>query len=515
MIRETYEKIVQGLDVRQNVSLLRKEIKEENGRPALAYLLSGDFSVLEKLLADEDAKTRKNTALLIGDLGDNRLLKALFEAYEKETTLFVRSAYLTAMKEFDCREYLSVFKEQIKVLEEKLVKEDEQKKEYSPDMAESKHSVTMPNKKHILEELHALSDLVVLMEGIEGHTFTGGDQLSDLVLLTNRNHVNVTAEQLKELGIDTYKEFGAGIMLTTDKPSEIARIRTVEEILFAIKGMKNCPMEPEAAAKKIVDAGFIDFLEERHGEEAPFYFRIECKSKMPLDKKSAFTRKMADYLEQFSARMLINSTSRYEVELRLIENKEGNFNVLVKLGTWKDMRFTYRKEVIATSIKPVNAALTVALAKDYIKPEGKVLDPFCGTGTMLIERHKQVPANTSYGIDIYGEAIEKAKVNTETAHQIIHYINRDFFDFKHEYLFDEIITNMPMATAKKSEKDIYDLYRRFFKKAGEHLTEDGTIIMYTHNLEMVKELAKKNEFHFEQMWEISKKEGTYVVVLKY
>ena len=78
MIRETYEKIVQGIDVRQNVSLLRKELKEENARPALAYLLSGDFSVLEKLLTDEDAKTRKNTALLIGDLGDSRLLKALF-----------------------------------------------------------------------------------------------------------------------------------------------------------------------------------------------------------------------------------------------------------------------------------------------------------------------------------------------------------------------------------------------------------------------------------------------------
>ena len=244
MIRETYEKIVQGIDVRQNVSLLRKELKEENARPAFAYLLSGDFSVLEKLLTDEDAKTRKNTALLIGDLGDSRLLKALFSAYEKETTLFVRSSYLTAMKEFDCRAYLPVFKKQIKVLEEQLVKEE------VSDIAKDKETVVMSNRKHILEELHGLSDLVVLMEGIEGHTFTGGDCLNDLVLLTNRNHVNVTAEQLKELGIDNYKEFGAGIMLTTDKLSEIARIRTIEEILFAVKGMKNCPMEPETAAKK-------------------------------------------------------------------------------------------------------------------------------------------------------------------------------------------------------------------------------------------------------------------------
>lgn len=494
MIRETYEKIVQGIDVRQNVSLLRKEIKEENGRPALAYLLSGDFSVIESLLNHKDAKTRKNAALLIGDLGDNKLLKPLFEAYEKETTLFVRSAYLTAMKEFDCREYLPALKGQLEEL--------------------SKASLDDSNKKHILEELHALSDLIVLLEGIQTHTFIGADLPNDLVLLTNRNHINVTADQLRDIGEENFKEFSAGIMLTTEKLSEIARIRTIEEVLFAVKGMKNCPMEPETAAKKIVDAGFVDFLEERHKEDAPFYFRIECKSKMPLDKKSVFTRKMADYLEQYSGRKLVNSTSRYEVELRLIENKEGNFNILIKLGTFKDMRFTYRKEVIATSIKPVNAALTVALAKDYLKPDGKVLDPFCGTGTMLIERHKLVPANTTYGIDLYGEAIEKAKVNTETAHQIIHYINRDFFDFKHEYLFDEILTNMPMVTAKKNEKEIYDIYRRFFKKAKEHLTEDGTVILYSHNLEMVKELAPKNGYRLVKQWEISKKEGTYVVVLK-
>ncbi len=494
MIRETYEKIVQGIEVRQNVSLLRKELKEENGKPALAYLLGGNFSVLENLLNHKDPKTRKNTALLIGDLGDKRLLKPLFEAYEKETTLFARSSYLTAMKEFDCREYLPALKAKIEEL--------------------SKYSLEDSNKKHILEELHALSELIVLIEGIKTHTFTGVSLVHDLVLLTNPNHINITAQQVRALGEENFNEFGAGIMLTTQKLSEISKIRTIEEILFAVKGMKNCPMNPETAAKKIVDAGFVDFLAERHDGEVPFYFRIECKSKMPLDKKSVFTRKMADYMEQYSGRKLMNSTSRYEVELRLIENKKGSFNVLVKLGTFKDMRFTYRKEVIASSIKPVNAAITMALAKDYLKPEGKVLDPFCGTGTMLIERHKQVLANTSYGIDLFGEAIEKAKVNTEIAHQIIHYMNRDFFDFKHEYLFDEIITNMPMVTAKKNEKEIYDIYKRFFKKAKEHLTEDGTIILYTHNLEMVKELASKMKYKQKEQWEISKKEGTYVVVLK-
>ena len=48
------------------------------------------------------------------------------------------------------------------------------------------------------------------------------------------------------------------------------------------------------------------------------------------------------------------------------------------------------------------------LAQPYLKANAQVLDPFCGVGTMLIERNKLAPANPMYGIDIFGEAIDKA-----------------------------------------------------------------------------------------------------------
>ena len=40
------------------------------------------------------------------------------------------------------------------------------------------------------------------------------------------------------------------------------------------------------------------------------------------------------------------------------------------------------------------------LAKPYLKEDAAVLDPFCGVGTMLIERNKVLPARSLYGIDI-------------------------------------------------------------------------------------------------------------------
>lgn len=500
MIRDTYEDIIRGIEVRQNLSKLRGELKAEGNRQALLYHVGKDLEIFETLLSHEDAKTRKNAALLIGDLKSTSLLEPLYKAYEKETTLFVKSAYLTAMKELNYEEYLPALKKRM----EELLTMD----------------IPLEERKHRNEEIRALEDLFLKAEGIKAHSFSGYNIPSELVLLTNRNFKDITLKQLETLSqekgytFQDLKEFSAGVMVTVQNPQNVLLLSTFEELLFAVKGMKTCPYEPLEAAKKIMDAGFIEFLTRRHSEPCPFYFRIECKSRQPLDRRSAFSKKLAAELERLSGRQLINSTSNYEIELRMIENKSGGWNVLVKLYTLKDSRFSYRKESLPVSIKPANAALVAALAKDYLIEEAKILDPFCGTGTMLIERHKFKKANTMYGIDLFGEAIEKAKRNTSEAGLIIHYINRDFFDFTHEYLFDEIITNMPFVTARKTEEEIYELYRKFFRKAREHMTDTGLIILHSHNRSMVLSNAAQMKYEILEEWEISKKEGTYVFVLK-
>ena len=40
-----------------------------------------------------------------------------------------------------------------------------------------------------------------------------------------------------------------------------------------------------------------------------------------------------------------------------------------------------------------------------------MLDPFCGTATLLIERYRRKKAAHLYGVDIFGEAIEGAREN--------------------------------------------------------------------------------------------------------
>lgn len=493
MIKDIYKQILAGEDVRANLIELRKLLKDHNNRRGFLYYLAGDFDGLYELLAHEDAKVRKNVALIMGELGEQEFMKSLYYAYNKEEKLFVKSDYLTAISHLDYRPLVEDFKKRVEVL------------------TTTEHEPT--SMKHINEEVRVLTEMILTMDAPYKHEFVGYNKLSDLILLTNREHQEITKEQIKQ-GIA--KVFNAGVLVRTKDLKEVLAIRTYSEMLFRLKDALTVPNDPDLAAKALMEGGLLEFLKERHKGDGAFYFRLELKTKMPLDKKSALAKKMALKMEQLSDRALINSTSNYEVEVRLIENKEGAFNVLLKLYTINDERFKYRKFSVAASINPVTAALVAELAKDYLKPEAQVLDPFCGVGTMLIERNKLVPATPMYGIDIFGEAILKASQNAKRAEVIINFINRDFFDFKHEYLFDEIFTNMPAQGGRKTDEEMNELYAGFFHKAKEVLKQEAIIVMYTRDQHLVtKYTTLMPEYKVLQKYEISKKEQAYVYIIKY
>lgn len=516
MVQKIWEKILNDEDVRKNLSNLREAVKVEENRRKCNHLIQEHLLFLEGLLQSSDPKTRKNVALLIGDLRLESFQLPLWKAYEQEETLFVRSSYLVAMQKLGMAAYLKPMKERRKILSEMEVEENKQ--------------------KHIREEMQELDKLILSIEGIRRHKFTGWKKESELILLANRRHLDTVLTELKQLpDLFTYeaKLMNAGIRLKTDNLNPLMEVRTWQEMLFLVNGMKTCEKDPIAAAETIASSKLLTFMEERHIGEAPFYFRVEVKmqasvadnvkeglknkqeaDRKALEEKQKFIKKFVAVLEDRTERKLINSTSEYEFEIRLVENKEGRFNVMVKLFTMPDKRFDYRKEVVASSIRPVNAALMVQLAKEYMIEDARVLDPFCGVGTMLIERQKKIPASTSYGLDIFEEAIEKGRRNTQEAGQIVHYINRDCFTFTHEYLFDEIFTNMPFVQGRKTSLEIYEIYQKFFEFAGKLVRKDGVIVLYTHDKTYVDKLSFKSGFNILKKCQINVKEDTWVYVMK-
>ena len=500
MLEKAYDELEQNMNIRENLSLLRAQIKDEEMRTQLLNMV-GNGDVLLALLEHEEPKVRKNAALLIGDLGLDTAVSSLFYAYKQETTLFVKSAYLIALEKMDASEYLEEFKARRDALASAEVPENE--------------------KKHVTEELRELEKLITGIEGIKSHTFVGLKEAHDILLATNKEQRETTMTEVEEMSAVVRRSVKAhplGVLVHTKDILPFTKLRTYRELLFPIRAKLG--EDPKEAAEAIWNSDMPKVLEESHRENAPFYFRLEMKSRMELSKKSLYAKRFASELEHLSERRLINSTKNYEVEIRLVETKDGGYVSFYKLSTIPMKRFSYRKNAIATSIHPATAAMLMELAKPYLRENAQILDPFCGVGTMLIERDIRVPAREKYGIDIFGDAIRMARENATAAGEKINFINRNYFDFEHDYLFDEIVTNMPTrGTSKgggKTREELAFLYEKFFEKSAELLKAGGIIVMYSNEEGFVKkQLRLREDYRLLQEHCVREKDHFYLFVIQY
>ena len=462
MVKDIYECICRGEDVRANLIRLKVELKNEKEKQRFVYLLGGNFVRLSALLEHEDAKVRKNAALILGELESEDVLPGIFEAYKKETQLFVRADYLKAAEKLDVRSYLPELKKQQKNVMEELESADE------------------AARKHLREEAAVLSRILLKYEKHKRHSFIG-EEAEEIILLCNRMHREITARQIKT---GTVTLLGGGVRIQNANLSEILKIRTWQELLFPLHGRLKRENTPEAAAEMIMQSDIFDVLEAYHTSGKTFLFRLDYKGGMEEKKRGDFLKKTASLLEEKSERRLVNSISDYEVEIRLIESKKGGFVPVLKLYTLSDKRFAYRKGVVAASMAPVNAALIMQIAGDYLKENAQVLDPFCGVGTMLIERNYYRSADPLYGVDIFGKAIQAARENSEWAKMPIHYINRDFFEFQHDYLFDEVVTDMPPAADEA-------FYKTFFAKVEGIVRDDAIMVLYNRKGDLLERMCEE------------------------
>ena len=151
MIREYYENIKKGTEERKNLIALRDAGKQAGGQRAVAELLEGEGALLTGLLADEDPKIRKNAALILGEMESEALLPVLFDAYQKENTLYIRADYLKAISNLDYRPVLNQLQARLGQLRDMEASQEEQ--------------------KHISEELRMLQNMILKYEKPEKHRF--------------------------------------------------------------------------------------------------------------------------------------------------------------------------------------------------------------------------------------------------------------------------------------------------------------------------------------------------------
>ncbi len=541
-LEQLLEQVKKDRDVRQNLIQIRQSISLEPLRRSFMYMLEGDFSLLYKLLEHEDPKVRKNAALILGMTDDEDVLPELFDAWEREETLFVREDYLKAISALDYREYLPRLRARIETLEsEDMLRRSGGEEnglrhdtglsgaqgEMGSDRADGlsrdersgdggqKGNPLWDNEKHLLSELSMLRSMVSRYEKRRKHHFIKMNPAPELILRTNVLHADVTAKMVKS---GTVRVMRGSVHVKGGDLREILQIRTWMECLLTIPGARPVSGDEKMIAGRLRDlkiANYLNFLHEDNGDA--WRYRIELLSpEYTGQKKGEFIRRIASRLDALERGKMINSDSDYEVELRLIGRKDGSFIPMLKLFTLPDERFSYRRETTAQSTSAHLAALAMELARPYLKDGAQVLDPFCAAGTLLVERCMVTGADPVYGTDRFAEAVEKAKINSANTscvhHAPIHYINRDFFDFTHDYPFDEIIADLP-GGAKEGPLAFMG---RVLTKAVSLLKNEAVMVFLTDHVKELEQAVRETEGAFvETKFLINERTGFTEVILSF
>ena len=417
---------------------------------------------LIELLSHEDPKIRKNSAILLGKYQDT--IEILLEAYEHEKTEYVKEAYLMGMASQNCRPYI----QQLKDIQKRLIHADE---------------VT----KHIQAQLKILNPIILKNQMHKRKIIKLKHEPVDVVLTSLPYYQFVLFESVLHF---KYKPVTQGVLVRTESLYDLLNIRTYRDMLIPLSGASGMEIDLESILSGFQRCHLEDILDKLYDDHSAFYFRVADETR---DKHPLLIRKISQKLFELFPDRLLNTTEGYDIEIVLKEIRRGKVNAYLRLTHLKSTRFDYRKEVISNSLQPYVAATLVQLAKPYMKDHGKVLDPFVGCGTLLIEKNYVVPSKFAMGIDIFGKSVEAAKKNTKAAGQNIYYVHKDALRFVNNEMFDEIITDMPTLPQMNDYQQLQELYDRFFERIHRLVKPKGYVFLYTSEISLVRKNLRLQE----------------------
>ncbi|WP_097025471.1 methyltransferase domain-containing protein [Clostridium peptidivorans] len=457
------------------LSVIRDMIKKEKPRGIFKRAMGNSKQKLGDFLKHSDPKVRKNVCSIIGEIGDSEYLEPLYSSYASEEQLFVKSSYILAIG--NCGGVLDA-ERLTKILEDLTIKEK----------ASEDKSGNIKDEKHINEEKRALTRAIAKLSPRVKHEFIGFKNPVPMILTTMNDHFQTTLMDLNEKLIKG-QLVTEGIYINEKDFKKIYRCRTFYETLFPLESCTDLELDYKSIATEIINADIVNFLNQCHAGDRnnPFWYRVEFKTMDHNRERSEFVKNLSRELDEISGGNLKNSPSSYEVEIRIVE-KNNLCSVFIKLYTLKDNRFDYREKDLPTSINPVTAAIVMKSIARWLKPNAKVIDPFCGVGTMLIERAKLKDFQTLTGVDIFNTGITYAAINSELANVKIELIAEDILEFSSRDLFDEMISNMPFESKAGASGFNKKLYSEFVNRIPSLVRPGGMAFLYT----VEKNLLKQN-----------------------
>lgn len=409
----------------------------------IAPFVKNNIDEFLALLKADDPKVRMNTAQIIGQTCAAEQLPALIEALDSEGTMYARPSYLLAIgsaKTDDARKYLE------------------------------QYTIRSDLDKHIAEEKNALNK--ARANFVERKRPRVRILPSDVIFCSTPN-TTITYGAFKNKGFNV-RQYGQYVAVTgLERFSDIYKVRAFDTAYIYL-GSSTIADLPELLASR--ENAIIQRTQVTG-------YRLEVKG-VSHEERVKLIGQCTPMLKR-----MVNTPSSYSIEIMVDMTEDGRARLM--LNPLVDPRFTYRKKTVPASISCGTAACLIQYASEFFDPDARVLDDFCGAGTLLFER-AYYPYHTLTGVDHNLSAIEAAKVNSSTAiaHPQFHYVDALRFTAKR---YSEIITNLPFGIRVGNHAANEQLYRRYFQILPDIVTKGALVVLFTHEKRLTESLLEQDQ----------------------
>lgn len=142
----------------------------------------------------------------------------------------------------------------------------------------------------------------------------------------------------------------------------------------------------------------------------------------------------------------------------------------------------------------------------------RILDPFCGSGTLLVEAGFAHPDAELWGGDWVESAADGTRRNLDAAGlgDRAHVVEQDALRMAERYpaqSFDAIVTNPPFGVKMGPRIDFFRFYARLLAQAEAVLKPDGRLVVWVHRLGQLN-AAVKTHGRFERYRTVTVQTGT-------
>ncbi len=410
------------------------------------------------LLADGDPKLRKNAAMALGRLKSIRSLRILKEAVETEAMDWVKPTIILAVGAIGGREAKAILEG------------------VSPN--------TRAQEEAIRKALGQAGETIPSARWIEGRKIDG------LHAATPVGLEEIAVKEAREAGYAA-ECVGPGLIGWQKGvlPDEVfPRLRCIYHLLVPLSVTQaRLPAPMGKWPDEIIAGQLADLLKNAvnlrswrdwlsiDGDRVNFRFFVSGERVSPRTIKR-LSRISRDVL---GAEGWFDNPHSYSVELglRLIN---GNIALVIRPAFMQDERFAYRQKDVGASINPVVAACLAHMAGPA--HGGRITDPTCGSGTLLVECAFLDDKAALWGVDISPTAISAAAMNMKAAGLTgrARLVKGDAGDTGNWEKSNKVISNLPFGMRiRQGTTQLRRLYADVVRNACEYLLEDGRIVLCT------------------------------------